>query len=181
MYPLPFGRGQQYFSGVGRVASEFVSGWAVNGLTTFQLGYPMGLTPTPNLTHSLGGGLRPNVVPGCNPKQGFGGAVTKHLLEAFNTSCFTVPAPFSYGDAPRTFGDLRGHGIDNWDFALAKTTQIKESVAIELRAEAYNLFNRVQFGNPCLAVTTNPNTLYDQINTQINTPRILQLGARLKF
>jgi outer membrane receptor protein involved in Fe transport len=181
VYPLPFGRGQQYFSGVGRLASGFVSGWAINGLTTFQLGYPMGLTATPNLTYSLGGGLRPNVVPGCNPKQGFGGAVTAHLQEAFNTSCFTVPAPFTYGDAPRTFGNLRGHGIDNSDVALAKTTGIKESVSIELRAEAYNLFNRVQFGNPGTVVTTAPNTLYGQINTQLNTPRILQLGARLKF
>jgi hypothetical protein len=107
--------------------------------------------------------------------------VTSRLDEYFNTSCFTVPGPFTYGNEARTDARVRQPGIDDFDFALGKTTHITESVGVEVRAEAYNLFNRVQFGPPGTTVTTTPNSTYGQITTQLNQPRIVQLGGRLRF
>ncbi len=38
---LPFGRGKKYFSGVNGVAGKVVSGWGIDGITTFQRGFPV--------------------------------------------------------------------------------------------------------------------------------------------
>ena len=47
---------------------KVVSGWGVNGVTTFQSGFPLKLGTSVNLTNSFGGGSMPNVVPGCASK-----------------------------------------------------------------------------------------------------------------
>ena len=48
-----------------------------------------------------------------------------------------------FGNANRRF--FHGPGLNNWDFAIHKTTQIRESMAIQFRAEFFNLFNHAQF------------------------------------
>lgn len=176
---LPFGRGKRYFGDVHGIADKFVSGWAADGITTFQEGYPLNLVAQPNLTYSLGGGLRPNVVPGCKKK--LSGDVTKRLGEYFNTACFTVPAAFSFGNESRTDGAIRAPGIANFDFSLVKNTSITERVNLQFRTEAFNLFNRVQFGPPGTVATTAPNSTFGVIATQVNNPRLIQFGLRLNF
>src|SRR5207249_11314150 len=37
---LPFGKGKKYFSGVSGAGGKVVSGWGVDGVTTFQRGFP---------------------------------------------------------------------------------------------------------------------------------------------
>ena len=49
----------------------------------------------------------------------------------------------AYGNAPRN--PIRGPGINNWDFVLYKDTEITERTRVQLRLEAYNLFNHTQF------------------------------------
>src|SRR5262249_49883861 len=63
---LPFGKGKKFLPGVRGISDKLISGWGVNGLTTFQDGFPLGLTATPNNT-GFNTGLRPNVVADCNP------------------------------------------------------------------------------------------------------------------
>src|SRR6185369_14827019 len=63
---LPFGQGQHFLSGVKGLGDRLISGWGVNGVSTFQEGFPLGFTATPNLT-GFNTGLRPNIVSGCNP------------------------------------------------------------------------------------------------------------------
>ncbi len=63
-------------------------------------------------------------------------------------------------------------GVANYDFALYKNTPIRENVAFEFRVEAFNLFNRVQFGSPNTVVG---NAQFGNITTDLNTPpRLLQ-------
>jgi hypothetical protein len=76
---------------------------------------------------------------------------------------------------------IRGPGINNNDFALFKRTAISERFNLEFRAEAFNLFNRVQFGPPNTIATTAANNTFGQITTQLNQPRLLQLALRLRF
>jgi hypothetical protein len=45
---LPIGRGRRFLSGAQGIADKLVSGWGTNGVTTFQLGFPLGLTAAPN-------------------------------------------------------------------------------------------------------------------------------------
>jgi hypothetical protein len=85
------------------------------------------------------------------------------------------------GNAARTDPDLRGQGVNNWNLAIAKRTRIGRGVDLTLRAEAFNLFNRVQFGPPNTQVTTAANSTFGQVTTQANQPRLMQLAFRLSF
>ena len=62
---------------------------------------------------------------------------------------FFDPSPFSpealgvVGNAKRRF--FHGPGINNWDLAVRKNTLIGERMALEYRAEFFNIFNHAQF------------------------------------
>jgi hypothetical protein len=179
VFDLPFGKGGKFLANTNAVVSRVVSGWALNGVTTFQKGFPLNLTVTPNNTNSQGGGSRPNVVAGCD--KFIDGAIQSHLTRDFNTSCFTIPANFTFGNEARTDPDLRGPGIANYDFALSKRTSLTERYTLEFRGEIFNLFNRVQFGMPNRVATSAANSTFGQITTTANDPRLVQLAMRLKF
>jgi hypothetical protein len=175
---LPFGKGQRFANGGGAVAQKFASGWSVSGGSTFQEGFPLALTATPNVT-GFNLGLRPNVVPGCNPV--VSGSAQSRLTGWFNVSCFAVPAAYTLGNESLTDPVLRGPGINNFNVALFKKTAITERFKLEFRAEVFNLFNRVQFGFPNTSVTTAANPTTGYITTQINQPRLIQLALRLVY
>jgi hypothetical protein len=173
VYELPVGAGKPFLSH-GRVLDKFVGGWQVNGNTTFQSGPPLQITGG-NSSGSLAGTQRPNWN-GQNPS--LSGPVTSRLLQYFNTSDFSFNAPFTFGNAPRLMPNLRGPGTDNFDISLFKNTRIAEKYQLQFRAEAFNAFNRKQFGNP----NTNINsTAFGVISSQQNSPRNLQLALRFLF
>ena len=82
---------------------------------------------------------------------------------------------FTYG----TFGRnaLRGPGAFNTNLSLSKIFRVREKVDVELRADAFNLFNNVEFGNPDTNIG-DPN--FGQISSTAD-PRIMQLALHLKF
>lgn len=176
---LPLGRGQHFLSGVHGFTDKLVSGWGLNGVSTFQDGTPLVFTATPNLTDSFGGGLRPNVTAGCDKFES--GPVQSRLHNYFNLACFSVPGAYSFGGEGRTDPNLRGPGIANYDLALFKRTALTERYNLEFRVEAFNLFNRVQFSNPNTVVTTAANPTTGWITAQANNPRLLQVSLRLRF
>ena len=65
-----------------------------------------------------------------------------------------------------------------WDASAYKTFPIHESVNLQFRAEAFNLFNRVQFGYPGLTQGTSN---FGVVTTQLNLPRVLQFSLRANF
>jgi len=175
---LPFGKGKKYLNGGAPIVQKFTSGWTASGTSTFQMGNPLALTASPNVTgFSLG--LRPNVIAGCN-KQVTGTAQSR-LLNWFNKDCFKVPDAFTLGNESRTDPNLRGPGIANYNFSLAKKTAITERFNLEFRGEIFNLFNRVQFSQPNAGITTAANPTTGYITTQANQPRLVQLALRLAF
>jgi len=74
--------------------------------------------------------------------------------------------------------NLRCPGINNWDLSLFKNTNVTERIKVQFRAEAFNAFNRVQFGVPNVSINS---TAFGVISSQQNLPRNLQLGLRLLF
>ena len=175
---LPFGKGHKFLSGVHGAADKLVSGWGFNGLSTFQDGFPLGLTASPNLT-GFNTGLRPNVTPGCNPV--LSTPATSRLNEWFNTSCYSVPGIFTFGSEARTDPVLRGPGTNNWNASIYKKTAITERFRQEFRAEAFNLFNRVQFGNPGTGASTAAANTFGIVSSQLNSPRLIQLALKLTY
>ncbi len=189
---LPFGEGRRFGGGTSGVVGQLISGWTVSGVTTLQAGFPLAFTATPNLIGS-GYNLRPNVVPNCD-KQVSGSAVDR-LNRWFNTDCFTVPNAgfvagdastdpslrWDLGDAPRTDPDLRAHGVNNWNLSVSKTTRLGGRVNLMLRLEAFNLFDRVQFGPPNTQASTAATSIFGQVTSQANQPRLMQVAFRLTF
>jgi hypothetical protein len=188
---LPFGEGRKFGPGDG-IVGKLISGWSLNGVTTLQSGFPLAFTATPNLI-GYGYNLRPNVDPNCNLSAS--GSTLDRLKQWFNTSCFSVPnggfvasdpasdprLRWKLGNEPRTNSVLRAQGVNNWNLALSKATPVQGRVNLTIRVEAFNLFNRTQFGPPNTTVTTAANSTLGQVTTQANQPRLMQLAVRLTF
>jgi len=176
---LPFGTGQRFANKLASPAAVLISGWSVSGITTFQSGFPLFLTEAQSnpLTQFFGGGaLRPNVVPGCKKK--ISGSAESRLNEWFNTSCFTYPGDYTFGNEPRVDANLTSAGVNNYDFAVMKSTSLGERTNVQFRAEFFNIFNRVQFAPP---VTQQGSSNFGEILSQVNQPREIQFSLRVNF
>jgi hypothetical protein len=188
---LPFGSGKRFLANSTGVAGVLVSGWRVNGITTFRSGPPVGISQIRAGTalSQLGGGggyiwapgvsMRPDVVAGCD--KGAPGSRQFRVDHGwFNTQCW-VPVPFDamrFGNQPRLDPNTRVDGINNWDFSLAKRFLIAEPLALQFTAEFYNLFNHARFGAP---VSTVGDPQFGLVTSQVNPPRAVQFGLRLDF
>jgi len=89
-----------------------------------------------------------------------------------------LPANMTYGDTPRQMSYLRRPWSVNEDLALLKNFKIHESANLEIRASASNAPNRVLFGAPN---TTQSSADFGRITGTGNSPRTVQLGARVSF
>src|SRR5207237_235027 len=111
------------------------------------------LTTSSNLTNSLGGGSRPSN----NGKSArLEGDPRARLTGFFDTSVFSQPPAFTFGNTSRTLPDVRNHGTNNLDFGIAKNNRIfKEGkVNLQFRTEFFNVLNRVRFANPGMTFGT---------------------------
>ena len=149
-----FGHEQMYLSHINSVTNAIIGGWRVNGITTLRSGVPIALTANPNtLAQDFGGGtpgfglgsgiIRPNYTPGC--KKSVSGNRSVRATQWFNTSCFTEPGPFEYGNEPRVDSDLRAAGVVNFDFSANKSFNVTERARLKFSAEIFDLFNHPQF------------------------------------
>jgi hypothetical protein len=182
---LPMGKGKKLASGATGVVGGLISGWSINGIVTFQSGYPLALKAQNTTFATTFGGvinynnfttqIRPNRVAGCDPVKT--GRAQDRLSAWFNTACFSQPGSYELGNESRTDPVLRGHGINNFDFTASKMTAITERVKLQFKAEFFNIFNRVQF-----AVTnTQMTSVFGTVTAQKNQPRLVQFALRLVF
>jgi hypothetical protein len=177
---LPFGHGKMFLSGLSGVGEKVVSGWGIDGITTFQRGFPLKVTWAGGATAlenaNLGiSNIRPDVVPGCDKTAGGGSTA-----QWFNINCFAAPPAWGYGTEARVDPTLRAPGINNFDFALFKRTVFAERYGFEFRTEFFNLFNHPQFGVPATGAGA---AGFGQItNTDPDSnPRLIQFGLRFSF
>jgi hypothetical protein len=177
---LPFGKGQKFANFDGPV-STLVSGWAINGVTSFQSGFPLffNTASQSKLQQSFGGGTtRPNVVAGCAKGLGTSSLSRVNAGAWFNTSCFAYAGDYAFGNEPRVDPDLRADAVKNFDFSFQKSTPFYERANLEFRTEFFNVFNRVQFAPP---VATQGAGNFGAVLSQVNKPRQIQLSLRVNF
>ncbi len=108
-----------------------------------------------------------------------------------NAACFQVPAIGELGNTKRN--QFAGPSQWNFNMNLQKNTQITDSVQLQLRVEAFNVFNHKNYGNPgfgfsqgantsaATVVSGSPNATAGIIDNIVGTMRQLQLGAKLIF
>jgi hypothetical protein len=179
---LPFGKGKMFLGGTSGVVGKLVSGWGVDGVTTFQRGFPLKIAwagPATALENAGFGvsNVRPNVVAGCD-KSG-----NRSLTSWFNTNCFAAPPQWGFGDETRVDATLRADGINNFDFSVFKRTQIGERIGVEFRTEFFDLFNHPQFGFPGTGFVAGNSNGFGQVTTTNtgNNPRLIQFALKFVF
>ncbi len=171
LYELPFGKGRRFGGSAPGVLDAIIGGWQFNGITTFQSGTPLSISA--NNTAGLFNPLtRPNTN-GRDPR--LDGPVDQRLNKYFDTSVYSQPAPFTFGNVGATV-NLRNDGIRSFDLSLFKQFTPIERMRVQFRVEALNAFNTPRFGGPNTSVTS---TTFGQITSQANTPRQLQFGLKL--
>ena len=174
-YELPFGRGKAFGKNWNRAVDSLIGEWQVNGIYTYQTGFPISVTAANNCTGCSIQTLRPN-----NNGQSaeLSGPISQRLNQYFNTSVFSQPAAFTFGSTGRTLPDVRAPSGQNIDFSLFKNFKPMERLTAELRAEAYNLLNQVVFAGPGTGINSNA---FGVISSQGNSPRTIQFGLKLLF
>ena len=84
---------------------------------------------------------------------------------------------------------IGGPGLNNWDMALLKNTNFTETKVLQLRFEAFNIFNHAQFINPSGSINEGLPLIVDGVNqggnfgvvTSARSPRIMQIAAKFTF
>jgi hypothetical protein len=141
IYELPFGRGKHYGANWRTPVNAALGGWQLSGVTTYKDGFPLTVPAVSNNTGSFGGSQRPNLVG--DPQ------VSSPTIDRwFNTDAFAQPAPFTFGNVPRTLPYLRAPGFNNWDLGIQKWWNWQERLRIQFRAEMFNAFNHANFYAP---------------------------------
>jgi hypothetical protein len=145
--------------------------WRINGVFLAQSGAPF----TVNLgvdQANIGAGpaQRPNQLRDPNLPSG-----ERTAERWFDTAAFVLPAPFTFGSAPRN--SVIGPGFSTTDLSLARTWAIGGSRELEVRWEVFNLFNKANFDVPSRVFGT-PN--FGRIFSA-KEPREMQFGVKLSF
>ncbi len=165
----------------GGAARRLTAGWALSGITTFAKGEPVQLSEVDD--NSLSGTFNDTIdIPSYNPGNGplF---INKNPRNSagqpyFNPSYFQEEPLGQVGNAMRRY--FSGPGLNNFNMALLKDTQITESVQAQFRAEAFNIFNHAQFFNPSGNFNNNTPGGFGYVTTA-RDPRIMQLALKVLF
>ena len=172
IYELPFGRGRRFGAGVAGWLNWLLGGWQVNGITSFQTGTPLSLSAS-----NTAGLFNPKTRANNNGRSGkLRGKVDQRLDRYFDTSVFSQPPPFTFGNVGERLPDIRSDGIRNWDLSLFKEFAPSERMRVQFRTEFLNAFNTPRFGGPNTSVTSSS---FGFISSQGNSPRQTQFGLKL--
>jgi hypothetical protein len=190
VYNLPFGRGGKYLSS-GRTSDILVGGWSVNTLLTARAGLPLNVTLSRSASALVDGNnanQRPDRVPGV-PIYLRGRGINAWL----NPAAFAVPATGTWGNAAKNIAT--GPPLWQDDSTVEKIFHITERNHLVFRAEAFNLFNRAQYGQPGTALNVGangqiaPTSSFGKTTSTVNptglvgtgTPRELEFALRFTY
>ncbi len=153
VYELPVGRNRRYLAGLPKSGELLLGGWQVTAINNMWSGQPVNLAYTPAAAFQVSqtlpdwrGGIsyRPNVIgPPVTPK------AQRTIDNYLNAANVVIPADASqpFGNAGRNLA--RRMGLYQFDLGLSKAFALpREGARVEFRTEAFNLFNRTNFGNP---------------------------------
>ncbi len=194
-YDLPFGPGHALLKNAGTRLTRVVGGWALSDIVTVQSGLPL----TPQLGYNPTGSgdsrnpVRPDLSRVFNGALYTEGSTAQRATRFFHPEAFAAPAYGTVGNLGRN--TLTAPGFVSWDVSLRKSTQITEHIDAQFRAEAFNLLNHTNLGQPNPVVFTSGPTQGTAINqtatvvpntsagviTSAATSRQLQFSLKLAF
>jgi hypothetical protein len=192
VYEVPFGSGRQY--ALHGPVDQILGGWRISSVFNWRTGTPF----TPVIQGSVADGIDPGLAPSLSAGStlypqvvGNPNVSNPTIGEWFNPAAFANPAYGTFGNSGRM--NLIGPGFTDVDISLGKTFGLPwEGIKIDIRADAYNAFNHVNYQNPdadvgyscsggtCVLADSNAGRITGPAGYNGNM-RIIQLGARLTF
>jgi hypothetical protein len=186
-WELPFWRGERGLTGT------LLDGWQLSGIGQARSGNPLTVFVARNRSRSQ---WSPSLAPGIGfdrasirPGFTYEEAVTGDPNEYFNPDAFMLQPAGTLGNIGR--GAFIGPNLRTFDLSAVKNTRwrlLGDEGRIQFRVEAFNLFNRANFGNPSLIAftgatdaETTPLSTFGLIRSTVTSARQIQLGVRLSF
>jgi hypothetical protein len=145
---------QKYgFLGTNRYVTTAVAGWTIGGLFLYSAGLPIPVPTSSNQQANwYGYNTTENRVPGqplflenpnchcINPTQQF----------ILNPAAWANPAPGQFGTSSPYYTDYRYARRPSESLNIGRTFHIRERMSLQIRAEFFNVFNRVELNNPTI-------------------------------
>lgn len=190
-YELPFGKGKPFLSG--GIGNKVLGGWRIAGIHQYASATPMSLSPGWNPFDAIFAGNRVSV----NSLEGWKNTdykgdkfdpnadlwwdvanMDKTPTDTPRKDVAVYVAKSSFGNAPGRNGSARSPWNLSESVTLARTLRFGETVRLDIRGEAFNLFNRVRWGSPDSGLTSQN---FGRVTSQANNARQVQLGLKLNF
>jgi outer membrane receptor protein involved in Fe transport len=143
VFKLPFGDGGKMWDENGFRWQGLLGGFTLSGTFIARSGTPVDVSGTLGNTNTTtqGSANRPDQT---GPAEILGGLGPGQLY--FDTSVFTNPAPFTFGNVGRN--SLRGPHYINYNATLARTFSLTERFKLEGQMTVFNVTNSPHFSNP---------------------------------
>jgi hypothetical protein len=210
LYQLPLGKGKKFFGNANRGWDAVVGGWQIGFIGTWASGFWMGNSAAEYqfANPSLNPDQRLNMnIFGQNQLLWFAGDFDPTQASGVNASALQNLVPVDRGarrihplgagfnnQVPQTLADgtvaqtpmtdnvswnarnfMLGPSSFNQDVTLFKYFNFTERIRLRMSGDFFNVFNHPNLNNP------DPTTGLINLSSQPNSPRIIQIGARLEF
>jgi hypothetical protein len=186
-FDLPFGKGQKWLS-TNRMLNKVVGGWNIATALQYRKGTLIWLNTPGN---PLGAGVlfAPVTKANRNPSLPIRTGIDRTTLDPnnpntrwFTPGVFTAAPAFTLGTAAFYHNDFRQPAVFSENLAIVKRIGVWENernpVVLIYRADAFNMFNRTNFGG-VVGTVGNPN--FGRPTGPQLGPRIITMGLRLEF
>jgi hypothetical protein len=182
VYTLPFGRGHRF--GNSALGNALIGGWQLSGMEQYSSGSPLG-TITGNCLTTIytSNSCYANFNPAFQGDPRINGRFGSHLdrsTQYINPSAFADAPSYTFGNTARTltYASLRNEANRNENIAVTKTFPIRDSLRFDFKVDAFNVFNRTEFGGISTAINS---AAFGRVSGQSNSPRRLQFEGYLRF
>jgi len=172
VYEIPVGRGRAFSTNNG-IVDYILGNWQINNIFQAYSGTPF----TPGISSDIANIGQGFITTEHLNKVGSTGLAHKSAGEWFNTANYAAPALYTFGTAGRN--SILGPAYWRLDTSLFRQFPIGEGIRFEFRAEAFNLFNNVDLGQPNNDI--NSGTAFGTISSTANTARQLELAGKFVF
>ena len=171
------------FEGHNMLVRQAIGGWQANAIVDLRSGVPLNVSINSNQANvgGVGASQRPNFVhePHNTCSRGTvtgpGGSTKNSCLDS---TAYSLPTAGTFGNVRRD--SINAPGVANTNFSLFKNFPIWESVAFQLRGEAFNVFNHPNPGSPNTTFGGSTFGYITGANTNFGS-RVLQLAGKINF
>ena len=189
IYDLPFGKGKTWLNK--GLAANILGNWRFSGLAFYSSGQPLGLSTTVGTPSVLfAGGNRPLISTYDGWRAPTKGGSFDPSVDTFVQPASFFPAQVGtqfpgttqyFGNQTRYNPKFRQFPNLNENISVTKGFTMGEHVRADLRAEAFNVFNRVRFGTGSLSLQSSQFGVLTSSGDLLNTPRQLQVALKIYF